>query len=859
MLNFSFNLSDSYGDGWNGASVDVIVNSTVVLQQITIDDGYSYSENFSANIGDTIRLRWYGGNYNSEISWTITYIPNQIFPFKTGNWGDAGPFLVEEFTEPDLFNDIDNIVIINNIDTSNARNSLQEDIDWVLNLLKGTQNIKGILNGTHKYRLNGQSGYTINVRWDNSLIGDNVLGSASWDTGYIWLNPDNQQDTGAKFNDNKNPETNTYFSTKNVSLNKGVLLHEVFHCLGLVCITNSFETGNTSQYLTNIEGHPYYTSENSGREYRNLLNENIEKLHIINNTFNVNEIENFIPVEDDGGSGTALAHFEEGDELRIINNKFYPTLSSEVQTGYFESDYNFLTSLSVSLLEDAGFGVNYDSPWIMNSSPNMKFSLGSYFEIPFGKSFLIEQFSDTNNFDLLYKTIKFTPANSKYGYTISISNNNGYYPYNIQQDWDVINFSDDDSQEISRKLSKKYRHCGSCYNRQIKYIKKYKFKKILTRNINTSFQFFNKNYTNIYVCSNGFITFDIEDDSYSFTDWWTIARISFLFMDLNPEINGNVYSFIDDEKIIITFNNIKKYGDTSSNGIYVQVVLFMETGIIDVSYVRNPYTNDSCIIGINPKYNQNPTSVELYNDLSTLNIDVIKEPEPEPQPEPEPEPEPESEPEPQPEPESEPKSYIEDEYPLLPDPEPEPEPEPETEPEPEPEPEPEQKNNIVNIQKIGDTNNDGEIDIRDLILLINHLVGIQIITNNSEQFNRSDINNDGIIDIRDLILLINHLVGIQTIQQPSIFSQELINEYTNLKDSEKDVLTITGLIKYIDLEGGFYGIESTSSETNYMPINIQEYCAENVNTIVELEGYIKKDAVSIYMWGELFYSTNVFI
>ena len=80
------------------------------------------------------------------------------------------------------------------------------------------RNIKGILNGTHKYRLNGQSGYTINVRWDNSLIGDNVLGSASWDTGYIWLNPDNQQDTGAKFNDNKNPETNTYFSTKNLGI-----------------------------------------------------------------------------------------------------------------------------------------------------------------------------------------------------------------------------------------------------------------------------------------------------------------------------------------------------------------------------------------------------------------------------------------------------------------------------------------------------------------------------------------------------------------------------------------------------------------------------------------------------------------
>ena len=172
-----------------------------------------------------------------------------------------------------------------------------------------------------------------------------------------------------------------------MSLNKGVLLHEVFHCLGLVCITNSFETGNTSQYLTNVEGHPYYSSNNSGREYRNLLNENIDKIQLINNNFNVSDIDDFIPVEDDGGNGTALAHFEEGDELRIINGKFYPTLSSEIQTGYFENDYNYLTALSVSLLEDAGFGVNYDSPWIMNNSPNMNFSLGTYFEIQFGNFF----------------------------------------------------------------------------------------------------------------------------------------------------------------------------------------------------------------------------------------------------------------------------------------------------------------------------------------------------------------------------------------------------------------------------------------------------------------------------------------
>ena len=84
MMVFSVNLSaqcdhtlnmyDSYGDGWNGASVDVTVNGAVVVAGATIST-FSATESaiFSASAGDAIDLaNWVAGSYDSEISWDIT-------------------------------------------------------------------------------------------------------------------------------------------------------------------------------------------------------------------------------------------------------------------------------------------------------------------------------------------------------------------------------------------------------------------------------------------------------------------------------------------------------------------------------------------------------------------------------------------------------------------------------------------------------------------------------------------------------------------------------------------------------------------------------------------------------------------
>ena len=67
VVNTPFNMIDSYGDGWNGNFVSVVVNGEVVLNQITFTDGYFDSATFDASQGDIIELIWFDGNWSEEV------------------------------------------------------------------------------------------------------------------------------------------------------------------------------------------------------------------------------------------------------------------------------------------------------------------------------------------------------------------------------------------------------------------------------------------------------------------------------------------------------------------------------------------------------------------------------------------------------------------------------------------------------------------------------------------------------------------------------------------------------------------------------------------------------------------------
>ena len=59
----------------------------------------------------------------------------------------------------------------------------------------------------------------------------------------------------------------------------------------------------------------------------------------------------------------------------------------------------------------------------------------------------------------------------------------------------------------------------------------------------------------------------------------------------------------------------------------------------------------------------------------------------------------------------------------------------------------------------------------------------------------------------------------------------------------------TGVIKYVDLEGGFYGIVAGDGE-NYEPINLAaEFQVDDLR--VSFEAKIREDMVSTHMWGTL--------
>ena len=154
---------------------------------------------------------------------------------------------------------------------------------------------------------------------------------------------------------------------QSVNMNVPVLLHEAMHVFGLVGI------GSGAQFANDNNDNPpnVYTGEKAIQQYRNVLASNNKSTENIQ----------YLPMEDDFGPGTAMAHLEEGedddddynyvgDEVRIIDGVTYPILRNELMTGFLNSGDNYLTPITVGLFEDLGFGVNYDSQYVVSTGNN---------------------------------------------------------------------------------------------------------------------------------------------------------------------------------------------------------------------------------------------------------------------------------------------------------------------------------------------------------------------------------------------------------------------------------------------------------------------------------------------------------
>jgi len=69
------------------------------------------------------------------------------------------------------------------------------------------------------------------------------------------------------------------------------------------------------------------------------------------------------------------------------------------------------------------------------------------------------------------------------------------------------------------------------------------------------------------------------------------------------------------------------------------------------------------------------------------------------------------------------------------------------------------------------------------------------------------------------------------------------------KSKRDDIIFETGTVKYIDIEGGFFGIIGDSGK-NYNPINLSEEFQKD-NLRVSFDAKIREDMVSFHMWGTL--------
>ena len=71
--NVLFELTDSYGDGWNGNQLVVAFNDGSPTQNLTIEDGYSATYTLEIGNGVLVTLTWISGNYTNECSFSVKY------------------------------------------------------------------------------------------------------------------------------------------------------------------------------------------------------------------------------------------------------------------------------------------------------------------------------------------------------------------------------------------------------------------------------------------------------------------------------------------------------------------------------------------------------------------------------------------------------------------------------------------------------------------------------------------------------------------------------------------------------------------------------------------------------------------
>ncbi|MDD3152595.1 MAG: T9SS type A sorting domain-containing protein, partial [Bacteroidales bacterium] len=88
--NVIFDLHDSYGDGWNGASLTVAFDDGASSQNLTISSGDETSYKIEINTGTTVVVSFVSGSWNDECSFDIYYENSGDIIYESSGTPQAG-------------------------------------------------------------------------------------------------------------------------------------------------------------------------------------------------------------------------------------------------------------------------------------------------------------------------------------------------------------------------------------------------------------------------------------------------------------------------------------------------------------------------------------------------------------------------------------------------------------------------------------------------------------------------------------------------------------------------------------------------------------------------------------------------
>ena len=152
----------------------------------------------------------------------------------------------------------------------------------------------------------------------------------------------------------------TAYSTKflevdgnQISVLTSIVAHEAAHILGLGTLWE-----NRGFVQTHSDGLKYYNGVKALGEYKTIFTSWLGSSDFIG-----------IPIEDNGGAGTAGSHPDEGftifnsftSDYVLLDGVIHPGLRDELNTGFMtEDNYMPLSRISVGFADDLGFVVDYD-------------------------------------------------------------------------------------------------------------------------------------------------------------------------------------------------------------------------------------------------------------------------------------------------------------------------------------------------------------------------------------------------------------------------------------------------------------------------------------------------------------------